>query len=54
MAGVRTPLDNMPSCVLVDIEDNLDSIFSSDMAIGKYVAQRAVSVSTQAELWHQQ
>ena len=29
------------SCVLVDIDDTLDSIFSSDMAIGKYVAQRA-------------
>jgi ribonucleoside-diphosphate reductase alpha chain len=26
---------------LVDIDDTLDSIFSSDMAIGKYVAQRA-------------
>ena len=28
-------------CVLVDVDDTLDSIFSSDMAIGHYVAQRA-------------
>ena len=41
MAGVRTPLRQFASCVLVDIDDTLDSIFSSDMAIGKYVAQRA-------------
>jgi ribonucleoside-diphosphate reductase alpha chain len=41
MAGVRTALRQFASCVLVDIDDTLDSIFSSDMAIGKYVAQRA-------------
>jgi ribonucleoside-diphosphate reductase alpha chain len=41
MAGVRTPLRQFASCVLVDIDDTLDSIFSSDMAIGRYVAQRA-------------
>jgi len=41
MAGVRTTLRQFASCVLVDIDDTLDSIFSSDMAIGKYVAQRA-------------
>ena len=41
MAGVRTPLRQFASCVLVDVDDNLDSIFSSDMAIGRYVAQRA-------------
>ena len=41
MAGVRTPIRQFASCVLVDIDDTLDSIFSSDMAIGKYVAQRA-------------
>ena len=41
MAGVRTPIRQFASCVLVDIDDSLDSIFSSDMAIGKYVAQRA-------------
>ena len=41
MAGVRTPLRQYASCVLVDVDDTLDSIFTSDMAIGKYVAQRA-------------
>ena len=41
MAGVRTPLRQFASCVLVDADDSLDSIFSSDMAIGRYVSQRA-------------
>jgi ribonucleoside-diphosphate reductase alpha chain len=41
MGGVRTPLRQFASCVLIDANDTLDSIFSSDMAIGKYVAQRA-------------
>ncbi len=41
MAGVRTPLRQFASCVLVDVDDTLDSIFTSDMAIGRYVAQRA-------------
>ena len=41
MGGVRTPIRQFASCVLVDIDDTLDSIFSSDMAVGKYVAQRA-------------
>ena len=41
MAGVRTPIRQFASCVLVDSDDTLDSIFSSDVAIGKYVAQRA-------------
>ena len=41
MAGVRTPLRQFASCVLVDTDDTLPSIFSSDMAIGRYVAQRA-------------
>ena len=41
MAGVRTPLRQFASCVLVDADDSLPSIFSSDHAIGKYVAQRA-------------
>ena len=41
LAGVRTPLRQFASCVLVDVDDTLDSIFSSDMAIGRYVAQRA-------------
>ena len=41
MAGVRTPLKQYASCVLVDVDDTLDSIFASDMAIGRYIAQRA-------------
>ena len=41
LAGVRTPMRQFASCVLVDVDDTLDGIFSSDMAIGKYVAQRA-------------
>src|SRR6056300_1199254 len=41
MAGVRTPIKQYASCVLVDVDDTLPSIFSSDMAIGSYVAQRA-------------
>ena len=39
MAGVRTLLGSMV-VVLVDVDDTLASIFSSDMA-GNYVAQRA-------------
>ena len=41
MAGVRTPVKQFASCVLVDSDDTLDSIFASDMAIGRYTAQRA-------------
>ena len=41
MAGVRTPVKQYASCVLVDVDDTLPSIFSSDMAIGRYIAQRA-------------
>ena len=41
MSGVRTPIKQYASCVLVDVADTLPSIFSSDMAIGSYVAQRA-------------
>jgi ribonucleoside-diphosphate reductase alpha chain len=41
MAGVRTPIRQFASCVLVDSDDTLDSIFASDMAIGRYTAQRA-------------
>ena len=41
MAGVRTPIRQFASCVLVDSDDTLSSIFSSDMAIGYYTAQRA-------------
>ena len=41
MAGVRTPVRQFASCVLVDSNDTLDSIFASDMSIGRYTAQRA-------------
>jgi ribonucleoside-diphosphate reductase alpha chain len=41
MAGVRTPIRQFASCVLVDSDDTLPSIFSTDMAIGLYVARRA-------------
>ncbi len=41
MAGVRTPIRQFASCVLVDSDDTLNSIFSSDMAIGYYTSQRA-------------
>ena len=41
MAGVRTPLRQYASCVLVDVDDTLLSIESSDAAIFRYVAQRA-------------
>ena len=41
MSGVRTPIRQFASCVLVDSDDTLPSIFSSDMAIGLYVARRA-------------
>ena len=41
MAGVRTTIKQFASCVLVDVEDDLDSIFSSLHAVGKYTARRA-------------
>ncbi len=41
MAGVRTNIRQFSSCVLVDVDDNLDAIFSSIHAVGKYTARRA-------------
>jgi len=41
MAGVRTNIRQFASCVLVDVADNLDAIFSSIHAVGKYTARRA-------------
>lgn len=41
MSGVRTPIRQYASCVLVDADDSLDSIFASDMAVGYYTSQRA-------------
>ena len=45
MGGVRTPLRQFASCVLVDVDDTLDSIFSSDICVGKYVAQRRIGIN---------
>ncbi len=41
MSGVRTPIRQYASCVLIDADDSLDSIFASDMATGYYTSQRA-------------
>jgi ribonucleoside-diphosphate reductase alpha chain len=41
MAGVRTPIRQYASCVLIESDDSLDSIFASDMAVGYYTSQRA-------------
>ena len=41
MAGVRTIKRQFASCVLVDVDDDLDGIFSSVHAVGKYTANRA-------------
>lgn len=41
MAGVRTKIKQFASCVLVDVADDLNSIFSSVHAVGKYTARRA-------------
>lgn len=41
MAGVRTPKKQVSSCVLVNVGDDLDSIFASVHAVGKYTANRA-------------
>ena len=54
MAGVRTPLRQFASCVLVDVDDTLDNIFSSDMAIGRYVTGEAgIRYQCWADSWHQ-
>lgn len=41
MAGVRTPLKQSASCVLLDCGDSLDSIIATDGAMMKYIAGRA-------------
>lgn len=41
MSGVRTPTRQFSSCVLIECDDNLDSINATSSAIVKYVAQRA-------------
>lgn len=41
MAGVRTPQRQFSSCVVVSVDDSLDSINASTAAIVKYVSQKA-------------
>ena len=41
MAGVRSTIKQFASCVLVDVDDDLDGIFSSVHSVGKYTARRA-------------
>jgi ribonucleoside-diphosphate reductase alpha chain len=41
MAGVRSPDRQFSSCVLIETDDNLDSIYATATAIGKYVSQKA-------------
>lgn len=41
MSGVRTPIRQFASCVLVDVDDTLNSLFNSSTAVGYYIAQRA-------------
>lgn len=41
MGGVRTPTRQYASCVLTDVGDSLDSIYNTNTAIGRYIAQRA-------------
>ena len=41
MSGVRTPTRQFSSCVLIECDDNLDSINATASAVVKYVSQRA-------------
>lgn len=41
MAGVRTPTRQFSSCVLIEADDDLDSISAAAGAVVKYVSQRA-------------
>ena len=41
IAGIRTPIHQFASCVLLDVDDSLPSIFSTATALGYYVARRA-------------
>jgi ribonucleoside-diphosphate reductase alpha chain len=41
MAGARTPQRQFSSCVLIETDDSLDSIYATATAIGKYVSQKA-------------
>lgn len=41
VAGVRTPVRQFASCCLIDVDDTLGSIFSSNTAMGYYTARRS-------------
>lgn len=41
MAGVRTSQRQFSSCVLIESDDTIDSIFTTSHAVGKYVSQKA-------------
>ena len=41
MSGIRTPTRQFSSCVLIECDDNLDSINATASSIVKYVSQRA-------------
>jgi ribonucleoside-diphosphate reductase alpha chain len=41
MAGLRSPEKQFSSCTLIETEDNLDSIYATSHAIGKYISKRA-------------
>ena len=41
MSGVRTPTRQFASCTLIDIDDEIDSIYSSAHAIGRFVSRKA-------------
>lgn len=41
VCGVRTKIRQYSSCVLCDVGDSMDSIFSSVAAVGKYTAKRS-------------
>jgi ribonucleoside-diphosphate reductase alpha chain len=41
MAGVRTPMRQFSSCVLIETDDSLDSINATSSSVVKYVSQKA-------------
>ena len=41
MGGMRTPIKQFSSCVLIEVDDTLDSIVASTSSIIKYIAKKA-------------
>lgn len=41
MSGVRTNIKQYASCCLIDVDDSMHSIFSSNAAVGYYTSQRS-------------